>query len=81
MAYLGEARKEDLMLLAEELNLNVGNNMKMAYLSKLITTHPYYEEDFSKNQLTIMIEDRMEKESVGIEKKSTGRKWKNRERK
>ncbi|GFQ71694.1 retrovirus-related Pol polyprotein from transposon 297 [Trichonephila clavata] len=58
MAYLGKARKEDLRLLAEELNLNVGDNMKISDLSKLITTHPDYDEDFSKNQLTIIIEDR-----------------------
>ncbi|GFR26053.1 CCHC-type domain-containing protein [Trichonephila clavata] len=58
MAYLGKARKEDLRLLAEELNLNVGDNMKISDLRKLITTHPDYDEDFSKNQLTIIIEDR-----------------------
>ncbi|GFQ79700.1 hypothetical protein TNCT_382791 [Trichonephila clavata] len=58
MALLGKARKEDLRLLAEELNLNVGDNMKISDLSKLITTHPDYDEDFSKNQLTIIVEDR-----------------------
>ncbi|GFQ93958.1 retrovirus-related Pol polyprotein from transposon 297, partial [Trichonephila clavata] len=58
MAYLGKTRKEDLRLLAGELNLNVGNNMKISYLNKLITTHPDYDEDFSKNRLTIVIEDR-----------------------
>ncbi|GFY38673.1 CCHC-type domain-containing protein [Trichonephila inaurata madagascariensis] len=58
MAYLGKARKEDLRLLAEELNLNVGDNMKIADLSKLITTHPDYDEEFSKNLLTIIVEDR-----------------------
>ncbi|GFW31734.1 hypothetical protein TNCV_3099591 [Trichonephila clavipes] len=57
MAYLGKARKEDLRQLAEELNLNVGDNMKMADLSKLITTHPDYDEEFSKNLLTIVVED------------------------
>ncbi|GFX77176.1 hypothetical protein TNCV_1679591 [Trichonephila clavipes] len=58
MAYLGKARKEDLRLLAEELNLNVRDNMKIADLSKLITTHPDYDEEFSKNLLTIIVEDR-----------------------
>ncbi|GFY62115.1 uncharacterized protein TNIN_118591 [Trichonephila inaurata madagascariensis] len=58
MAYLGKARKEDLRLLAEELNLNVGDNMKIADLSKLITTHPDYDEEFSKNLLTIIVEYR-----------------------
>ncbi|GFY42122.1 hypothetical protein TNIN_140501 [Trichonephila inaurata madagascariensis] len=58
MAYVGKARKEDLRLLAEELNLNVGDNMKIADLSKLITTHPDYDEEFSKNLLTIIVEDR-----------------------
>ncbi|GFY01673.1 hypothetical protein TNCV_2608561 [Trichonephila clavipes] len=73
MAYLGKARKEDLRLLAEELNLNVGDNMKIADLSKLITTHPDYDEEFSKNLLTIIVEDRKLREQelakrVGIEK-------------
>ncbi|GFY58122.1 hypothetical protein TNIN_459491 [Trichonephila inaurata madagascariensis] len=70
MVYLGKARKKDLRLLAEELNLNVGDNMKIADLSKLIATHTDYDEDFSKNLLTIMIEDRMEKEERR-KKKST----------
>ncbi|GFQ92541.1 hypothetical protein TNCT_72321, partial [Trichonephila clavata] len=67
MAYLGKARKEDLRLLAEELNLNVGDNMKISDLSKLITTHPDYDEEFSKNQLTIIIEDRKLREQQEIE--------------
>ncbi|GFW25968.1 retrovirus-related Pol polyprotein from transposon opus [Trichonephila clavipes] len=58
MAYFGKARKKDLRLLAEELNLNVGDNMKIADLSKLITTHPDHDEEFSKNLLTIIVEDR-----------------------
>ncbi|GFQ93873.1 CCHC-type domain-containing protein [Trichonephila clavata] len=68
MAYLGKARKEDLRLLAEELNLNVGDNMKISNLSKLITTHPDYDEDLSKNQLTIIIEDRKLREQQEFEK-------------
>ncbi|GFQ69221.1 hypothetical protein TNCT_480221 [Trichonephila clavata] len=67
MAYLGKARKVDLRLLAEELNLNVGDNMKISDLSKLITTHPDYDEEFSKNQLTIIIEDRKLREQQEIE--------------
>ncbi|GFQ84066.1 CCHC-type domain-containing protein [Trichonephila clavata] len=67
MAYLGRARKEDLRLLAEELNLNVGDNIKISDLSKLITTHPDYDEEFSKNQLTIIIEDRKLQEQQEIE--------------
>ncbi|GFS53153.1 retrovirus-related Pol polyprotein from transposon opus [Trichonephila inaurata madagascariensis] len=43
MAYSGKARKEDLRLLAEELNLKL-RDMKIADLSELITTHPDYEE-------------------------------------
>ncbi|GFQ82181.1 hypothetical protein TNCT_31611 [Trichonephila clavata] len=70
MAYLGKARKEDLRLLAEELNLNVGDNMKISDLSKLITTHPDYDEEFSKNQLTIIIEDRKLREQQEIENRS-----------
>ncbi|GFX72335.1 retrovirus-related Pol polyprotein from transposon opus [Trichonephila clavipes] len=71
MAYLGKARKEDLRQLAEELNLNVGDNMKMADLSKLITTHPDYDEEFSKNLLTIVVEDRKLREQQGSGSKTT----------
>ncbi|GFX52773.1 hypothetical protein TNCV_3719631 [Trichonephila clavipes] len=69
MAYLGKARKEDLRQLAEELNLNVEDNMKMADLSKLITTHPDYDEEFSKNLLTIVVEDRKLREQQEVVRK------------
>ncbi|GFU96439.1 retrovirus-related Pol polyprotein from transposon opus [Trichonephila clavipes] len=69
MAYLGKARKEDLRQLAEELNLNVGDNMKMADLNKLITTHPDYDEEFSKNLLTIVVEDRKLREQQEVVRK------------
>ncbi|GFY54802.1 hypothetical protein TNIN_10741 [Trichonephila inaurata madagascariensis] len=69
MAYLGKARKEDLKLLAEELNLNVGDNMKIADLSKLIITHPDYDEEFSKNLLTIKVEDRKLREQQEVIRK------------
>ncbi|GFR03651.1 CCHC-type domain-containing protein [Trichonephila clavata] len=78
MAYLGKARKEDLRLLAEELNLNVGDNMKISDLSKLITTHPDYDEEFSKNQLTVIIEDRKLREQQEIENKSSNKRNENR---
>ncbi|GFR21105.1 CCHC-type domain-containing protein [Trichonephila clavata] len=44
----------------------MGYNMKISDLSKLITTHPDYDEDFSKNQLTIIIEDRKLREQQEI---------------
>ncbi|GFY19368.1 hypothetical protein TNCV_4127551 [Trichonephila clavipes] len=69
MANLGKVRKEDLRLLAEELNLNVGVNMQIADLSKLITTHPDYDEDLSKNQLTIIAEDRKLREQQEMVRK------------
>ncbi|GFV85375.1 hypothetical protein TNCV_3772001 [Trichonephila clavipes] len=69
MAYLGKARKEDLRQLAEELNLNVGDNMKMADLSKLITTQPDYDEEFSRNLLTIVVEDRKLREQQEVVRK------------
>ncbi|GFX35428.1 hypothetical protein TNCV_102351 [Trichonephila clavipes] len=69
MAYLGKARKEDLRQLAEELNLNVGDNMKIADLSKLITTHPDYDEEFSKNLVTIVVEDRKLREQQEVVRK------------
>ncbi|GFW75336.1 CCHC-type domain-containing protein [Trichonephila clavipes] len=69
MAYLGKALKENLRQLAEELNLNVGDNMRMADLSKLITTHPDYDEEFSKNLLTIVVEDRKLREQQEVVRK------------
>ncbi|GFX69520.1 hypothetical protein TNCV_1768911 [Trichonephila clavipes] len=72
MAYLDKVRererKEDLRLLAEELNLNVGNNMKIADFSKLITTHPDYDEEFSKNLLSIIVEDRKIREQQEMDR-------------
>ncbi|GFY40524.1 hypothetical protein TNIN_134261 [Trichonephila inaurata madagascariensis] len=70
--FKGKARKEDLRLLAEELNFNVGDNMKIADLSKLITTHPDYDEEFSKNLLTIIVEDRKLREQQELGSRTTG---------
>ncbi|GFQ90465.1 hypothetical protein TNCT_240881, partial [Trichonephila clavata] len=42
--------------------------MKISDLSKLITTHRDYDEDFSKNQLTIIIENRKLREQQEFEK-------------
>ncbi|GFU34536.1 hypothetical protein TNCV_1992691 [Trichonephila clavipes] len=69
MAYLGKARKEDLRLVTEELNLNVGDNTKIADLNKLITTHPGYDEEFSKNLFTIVVEDRKLREQQEVVRK------------
>ncbi|GFR03745.1 hypothetical protein TNCT_424831 [Trichonephila clavata] len=41
--------------------------MKISDLSKLITTYPDYDEEFSKNHLTIIIEDRKLREQQEIE--------------
>ncbi|GFY79694.1 hypothetical protein TNIN_301741 [Trichonephila inaurata madagascariensis] len=51
------------------MNLNVGNNMKIVDLSKLITTHPDYDEEFSKNLLTIIVEDRKLREQQEVVRK------------
>ncbi|GFW21821.1 hypothetical protein TNCV_1235461 [Trichonephila clavipes] len=42
--------------------------MKIADLSQLITTHPDYDEEFSKNLLTIIVEDRKLREQQEFEK-------------
>ncbi|GFY56727.1 retrovirus-related Pol polyprotein from transposon opus [Trichonephila inaurata madagascariensis] len=72
MTYLGKARKEHLRLLAEELNLNVGDNMKIADLSKLITTHPDYDEEFSSthNNIERRVPDDVREKLVDIWVKS-----------
>ncbi|GFQ91145.1 hypothetical protein TNCT_410721 [Trichonephila clavata] len=41
--------------------------MKISDLSKLITTHRDYDDDFSKNKLTLIIEDRKLREQQGFE--------------
>ncbi|GFT89397.1 hypothetical protein TNCV_4386841 [Trichonephila clavipes] len=41
----------------------------MADLSKLITTHPDYDEEFSKNLLTIVVEDRKLREQQEVVQK------------
>ncbi|GFX55628.1 hypothetical protein TNCV_269161 [Trichonephila clavipes] len=65
---LRTGRRQAVELLAEELNLNVRDNMKIADLSKLITTHPDYDEEFSKNLLTIIVEKRKLREQQEFEK-------------
>ncbi|GFW29109.1 hypothetical protein TNCV_2838521 [Trichonephila clavipes] len=41
----------------------------MAGLSKLITTHPDHDEEFSKNLLTIVVEDRKLQEQQEVVRK------------
>ncbi|GFV66528.1 hypothetical protein TNCV_1920791 [Trichonephila clavipes] len=43
--------------------------MKIADLSKLYTTHPDYDEELSKNLLTIIVEDRKHREQQEMVRK------------
>ncbi|GBN82792.1 hypothetical protein AVEN_206964-1 [Araneus ventricosus] len=58
MAYLARSRKEDLLLLAEELGLTVKKEFKVKQLHKLITESPSYDEEFTRELLGSIKEER-----------------------
>ncbi|GBM59877.1 hypothetical protein AVEN_62360-1 [Araneus ventricosus] len=60
MAYLAKSRKEDLLLLAEELGLTV-NRFQVKQLHKLFTECPSYYEEFSRELLGSIKEEREKK--------------------
>ncbi|GFQ71770.1 hypothetical protein TNCT_259581, partial [Trichonephila clavata] len=49
MAYLGKGRREDLFVLATELNLKHDKSMTIATLKNLITGSEGYDEELTKN--------------------------------
>ncbi|GBM60312.1 hypothetical protein AVEN_108100-1 [Araneus ventricosus] len=61
MAYLARSRKEDLLVLAEELGLTVKKEFKVKQLHKLITESPIYDEEFTR-ELLGSIKEEEEKE-------------------
>ncbi|GBM00178.1 hypothetical protein AVEN_176416-1 [Araneus ventricosus] len=62
MAYLARSKKEDLLLLAEELGLTVKKELKVKQLHKLITESPSYDEEFTRELLRSIKEEREKKE-------------------
>ncbi|GBO21485.1 hypothetical protein AVEN_205163-1 [Araneus ventricosus] len=62
MAYLAWSKKEDLVVLAEELGLTVKKKLKVKQLHKLITESPSYDEEFTRELLGSIKEEREKKE-------------------
>ncbi|GFS97824.1 hypothetical protein NPIL_660761 [Nephila pilipes] len=62
MSFLSRARKVDLITLAEELGLTVEPNAKVSDLLKLITNDKNYDDDFTKDCLEVITNERKEEE-------------------
>ncbi|GFV40591.1 hypothetical protein TNCV_946341 [Trichonephila clavipes] len=63
MAFLGKAKKQDLVLLAEELGQKVSNKMTIIDLKNIIIGRKDYEEEFVRAQLSVISEERVERET------------------
>ncbi|GFV62168.1 integrase catalytic domain-containing protein [Trichonephila clavipes] len=63
MAFLGKARKQDLVLLAEELGQKVSDKMTIIDLKNIIIGSKDYEEEFVRAQLSVISEERVERET------------------
>ncbi|GFW93549.1 uncharacterized protein TNCV_47521 [Trichonephila clavipes] len=62
MAYLGKGRREDLFVLATELNLKFDKVMTIATLKDLIIGSENYDEELIKNIHSTIVEDRKARE-------------------
>ncbi|GFW82196.1 hypothetical protein TNCV_5056711 [Trichonephila clavipes] len=63
MAFLEKAEKQDLVLLAEELGQKVSDKMTIIDLKNIIIGSKDYEEEFVRAQLSVISEERVEKET------------------
>ncbi|GFU76720.1 uncharacterized protein TNCV_2391151 [Trichonephila clavipes] len=62
MDYLGKGRREDLFVLATELNLEFDKSMTIATLKDLIIGSENYDEELTKNIHSTIVEDRKARE-------------------
>ncbi|GFW07972.1 uncharacterized protein TNCV_3921041 [Trichonephila clavipes] len=62
MAYLGKGRREDLFVLATELNLEFDKSMTITTLKDLIIGSENYDEKLTKNMHSAIVEDRKARE-------------------
>ncbi|GFX78833.1 uncharacterized protein TNCV_1919661 [Trichonephila clavipes] len=62
MAYLGKGRREDLFVLATELNLKFDKSMTITTLKDLIIISEDYDEELTKNIHSTIVEDRKARE-------------------
>ncbi|GFW85336.1 hypothetical protein TNCV_3250731 [Trichonephila clavipes] len=65
MAFFEKAEKQDLVLLAEELGQKVSNKMTIIDLKNIIIGSKDYEEEFVRAQLSVISEERVERETEG----------------
>lgn len=64
MAYLAKGRREDMLVLAEELDLKPDSTMTVKKLKDLIVKDKDYDEEFTKDLYTGIIEKRKAKEEL-----------------
>ena len=64
MAFLGRGRKEDMIVLATELGISVVPTMTAQRIKELITKDEQYDEEFSKNLFTTVVEDRKRRDEI-----------------
>ncbi|GFU80031.1 hypothetical protein TNCV_579111 [Trichonephila clavipes] len=64
MAFLEKAKKQDLVLLAEELGQKVSDKMTNIELRNIIIGSKDYEEEFVRDQLSVILEERFEREKL-----------------
>ncbi|GFV35375.1 uncharacterized protein TNCV_3204071 [Trichonephila clavipes] len=69
MAYLGKGRREDLFVLATELNLEFDKSMTIATLKDLIIGSENYDEELTQNIHSTIVEDRKAREKKQEEQK------------
>ncbi|GFR21010.1 hypothetical protein TNCT_552881 [Trichonephila clavata] len=67
MAYLGKARKSDLLEICEEIGVEVDSSSKVVEIKKLILSSEFYQEDEVKIILDRLIENRKQQEQMSRE--------------
>ncbi|GFS56452.1 hypothetical protein TNCV_4302751 [Trichonephila clavipes] len=63
MAYLAKGRRQDLLELAETLDISIPDNFKFLDIKDAILKSEGYDVDFTKERLNCIISDRKELES------------------
>ncbi|GFV57391.1 hypothetical protein TNCV_3173391 [Trichonephila clavipes] len=61
MAFLGKAKKQDLVLLAEELGQKVSDKMTNIELRNIIIRSKRLRRRFVRDQLSVILEERLER--------------------
>ncbi|XP_071036899.1 golgin subfamily A member 6-like protein 24 [Parasteatoda tepidariorum] len=84
MSFFGKAKKEDLIVLAKEFGKTVPENVKLFELKAWITGRSDYDEQYTKEVLSGIKEERerkQEREREDRERKREDREWEREERK